>query len=367
MGNRLAPPVAIAFMHAFETSFLSTLTETPVFYARYIDDIIGVWTYGVDRLTHFFNMMNSHHPSIRLTIDHTGTAGKLAFLDTLITVSPSGAYTTELYFKPMTAPIILHYTSAHPMSTKKAVLNAEIQRAIRVSSNGPTTERSLQAITDLFTQNGYPEDIVRRSIMTNTPKFQQHNRKCKKNKKEQRTVYMRLPYINETVVRRVNGILRGSKAPIRPVWINDHSLGKILISSALINPPCPSGNKHCHTCANGLQGKCNTKNVIYKITCKLCETEQRSQCYIGECTRPVRYRFNEHLSDARLRKQDTPLGEHILDSHTDLASSTINNAFRIEILDSGKDCAEVKIRESIHIRNLKPSLNVMQSSWPLTH
>ena len=34
--------------------------------------------------------------------------------------------------------------------------------------------------------------------------------------------------------------------------------------------------------------------------------------YVGECTRPVRYRFNEHLSDARLRKTDTPLGEHIV-------------------------------------------------------
>ena len=45
----------------------------------------------------------------------------------------------------------------------------------------------------------------------------------------------------------------------------------------------------------------------------------------------------------------------------------INNTFRIDILDRGKDCAEVKIRESLHIRKLKPSLNTMQSSWPLTH
>ena len=52
MGNRLAPPVAIAFMHVFETTFLSRLTETPLFYVRYINDILGVWTHGIDRLTH---------------------------------------------------------------------------------------------------------------------------------------------------------------------------------------------------------------------------------------------------------------------------------------------------------------------------
>lgn len=70
-------------------------------------------------------------------MEHTEHTGKLAFLDTLITVHPSGTYSTELYFKPMTAPIILHYTSAHPKSTKKAVLNAEIQRII-----GPAYKRT---------------------------------------------------------------------------------------------------------------------------------------------------------------------------------------------------------------------------------
>ena len=177
---------------------------------------------------------------------------------------------------------------------------------------------------------------------------------------------MRLPYINETIVHRVNGILRGQKAPIKPVWINGNSLQKRLISSALISPPCPAGNKTCHTCENGLQGNCIIKNAIYKITCKPCEAQQHDESYVGECTRPVRYRFNEHLSDARLRRLDTPLGEHTLQSHPDLSNAEVNKSFRIEIIDRGKDCADVKIKESIHIRNLKPSLNTMQSSWPLS-
>ena len=367
MGNRLAPPVAIAFMHAFETSVLASLVNVPMFYVRYIDDILGVWTHGLDRLNHFFNCMNNHNPSIRFTMEHTEATGKLAFLDTLITVHPSGTYTTELYFKPMTAPIVLNYTSAHPMSTKRAMLNSEIKRAIRVSSDKQTTERSLDTINRLFTQNGYPGELIRRAIKNNKYKDNTKTRKSTKTTNQNTAqIHMRLPYINETIVRRVNGILRASKAPIRPVWINDNSIQKTLVSSALISPPCPSGNKKCHTCGNGLHGKCNTKNVVYKVTCKSCEAEQRNQCYIGECTRPVRYRFNEHLSDARLRKLDTPLGEHTLHHHTDLSNTDINNSFRIEILDRGKDCAEVKIKESIQIRNLKPSLNTMQSSWPLT-
>ena len=81
----------------------------------------------------------------------------------------------------------------------------------------------------------------------------------------------------------------------------------------------------------------------------------------------VHMSVNEHLGDARLRRLDTPLGEHILKFHTDISSNEVNNAFRIEILSVDRDVAEVKIDESIHIRNMSPTLNTMSSSWPLVH
>ena len=90
------------------------------------------------------------------------------------------------------------------------------------------------------------------------------SRNSKNANKNTSQIYMRLPYINETIVRRVNGILRSSKAPIKPVWINKNSLQKRLVSSALIQPPCPSGNKKCHTCEHGWRmpygrcGRCHT-------------------------------------------------------------------------------------------------------------
>ena len=178
---------------------------------------------------------------------------------------------------------------------------------------------------------------------------------------------MRLPYIDETTVNRVNGILRRSGTTLKVAWTSRPTLGIRLINSALSKPPCPAGHKHCHTYENGLKGKCSQKNVVYKITCEFCETEGRKEFYIGESTRPIRHRFNEHLSDARLRKMDTPLGEHILDCHRNKSNADINYSFHIEILKTGRDCADIKIAESVQIRNLKPTLNTMRSSWPLVH
>ena len=87
--------------------------------------------------------------------------------------------------------------------------------------------------------------------------------------------------------------------------------------------------------------------------------------YIGESTRPVRLRFNEHLSNARLRKSETPFGEHVKLFHDQLEENIINKSFSIEILSTNRDCADLKIDESIKIRNLNPPMNTMTSSWPL--
>lgn len=366
MGSRVAPPVAITFMHILETGFMSTLNFTPELYIRYIDDILGVWTHGINRLNHFFNCINAYNRSISFTLESTFHTGQLPFLDTLITLYPTGEYTTELYFKPMTAPIILHYTSAHPMSTKRAVLNGELKRALRVSSDQQAIDRSVQRIKNLFEQNGYPASVLDKAIKNNFCKRVKNKIHSNVSKSGQET-YMRLPYIDEDVVRRVNGILKRSGTSLKVAWTSGPTLGQKLITSAFSKPPCPAGQKRCHTCENGLKGKCTKKNVVYKITCKICSTNGHKEFYIGESTRPIRYRFNEHLSDARLRRPDTPLGDHIADTHLNASNIEINSGFNIEILSEGRDCAEIKITESICIRNLQPTLNVMRSSWPLVH
>ena len=198
-----------------------------------------------------------------------------------------------------------------------------------------------------------------------------HRRPPKKSSQSNRSkaaeTYIRLPYVNEDVVRRVSGILRKSGTTLKVAWTSGPTLGQKLITSAFSKPPCPAGQRHCHACESGLKGSCTKRNVVYKITCMMCRTNGRSEFYIGESTRPVRYRYNEHLGDARLRKTDTPLGEHIIDCHFGASNSDINSGFSIEILSSGRDCAEIKITESIHIRNLRPTLNIMRSSWPLVH
>ena len=147
------------------------------------------------------------------------------------------------------------------MSTKRAVLNGELKRALRVSSDQQAIDRSVQRIKNLFEQNGYPASVLDKAIKNNFCKRVKNKIHSNVSQSGQET-YMRLPYIDEDVVRRVNGILKRSGTSLKVAWTSGPTLGQKLITSAFSKPPCPAGQKRCHTWENGLKGKCTKKNVV---------------------------------------------------------------------------------------------------------
>ena len=160
------------------------------------------------------------------------------------------------------------------------------------------------AIRELFLLNGYPTTLISKTIRNCLRPSHKHTRRASDQ------FYIRLPYIDETLTNRVTAAIRSSKAPIKISWTNASTLKKLLVTSALAPPPCPSGHKRCHTCDNGLAGRCATRMAVYKISCRACANAGTQATYIGQSRRPIRVRFNEHLGDARLRRPDTGLGEH---------------------------------------------------------
>ena len=73
-----------------------------------------------------------------------------------------------------------HYTSAHPMSTKRTVLNSEIKRVIKVSSDNQARHRSKHRVNTLFEHNGYPTAMLDKSIKNNLHKRTYHTNLRKK-------------------------------------------------------------------------------------------------------------------------------------------------------------------------------------------
>ena len=180
--------------------------------------------------------------------------------------------------------------------TKRSVLYSQLLRAKRLGSNPAAKDRGMDKITTLFSENGYPNKLIQRTrhrVTTRNAPAPTGN-KTDKQHTEQDT-FISLPYIDETLARRVHATVKTSKLPVRLAWKSGKTLSSILTRSALEPPPCPAGNRTCHTCQAGLAGKCHTKNVIYHITCTHCP--DNTTTYIGETRRSVRERYREHLRD----------------------------------------------------------------------
>ena len=260
----MAPPLAIIFMDSLERQFNNTAAHKPDIYIRYIYDVLGVWTNGSDNLRLYLQHINNAHPSIRFTIETTEDGGSIPFLDTKLTVEPTGRYTTELYIKPLSAGIIMHANSAQPWKAKRAVLYSQIQRAIRLSSSQDACQRSIERIKELFSNNGYNTKTINNAI--DSCKNQGNRRNAAKTSRTR----MILPFIDDKLAGTVQAVIRGSgPGGLGVTWTNDNTIKRLLVRSALKPPPCPGGAR-CHACAAGLQGRCHTSGVVYQLWHVLC-------------------------------------------------------------------------------------------------
>ena len=351
MGSRVAPPLAIIFMGALEERYNTTSTTKPAIYMRYVDDVFGVWTDGPASLQAYFNHINGAHPSINFTMENTETSGSIPFLDTKITVEPTGKYTTELYIKPTSSGIILHANSAQPWRTKRAVLESQVTRAIKLSSDEKAKDRSIGLIQNLFTTNGYSKKTINKTV------HRVLNRAPRPGRKSTSSARIVLPFIDDKLTSTIQGIVRNTWPDLGIAWSNTNTIRRNLVRSALTPPPCPGG-KRCHACAAGIGGKCPTKSVIYELRCTLCQ-----KTYIGETGRRIRLRYNEHLNDAKNQRQDTPWGEHFRQEHSNITPDS--KTIAVKILQRANDQRDRKIAESLHIRRLRPDLNTNIASWSI--
>ena len=256
----------------------------------------------------------------------------------------------------MASPVIIHFRSALPMSTKKNTVRSQMLRAIRVSSPGLPRARSLQIIEDLFIKNGYPPHLVKR-LRAETLRGRPSG--STRSEPSPSPVYLALPFIDDALCRRVEGIIKASHLNVRVAWRGGPNIKHHLVRSAHCPVPCPGGGKQCGCCAAGLRGKCHQKNVVYRMDCQLCP--QNASFYVGETRRSVRLRYNEHIRDAK-NKTDTPFGLHQR-QHPSVQLNSSNVS--IQILHVCKDGPDRKIWESLYIRELKPPLNTQTSSWPI--
>ena len=106
--------------------------KQPLFYFRYIDDIIGIWEHTEEELNEYVRVANSIHQNISLTL--RASRNQIEFLDVMLKIDSQNILSTTLFEKPSNAFLYLHNSSNHPNHTKKKIAYGLALRAKKICS-----------------------------------------------------------------------------------------------------------------------------------------------------------------------------------------------------------------------------------------
>ena len=274
MGKRWAPSYANLFMAEWEREVLPLCPLKPIFYKRFLDDIFIIWTYNLDQFNDFFQILNNHHPAVKLTSEISDS--HLNFLDTTVFKSTNIHQTHKLdikvFFKTTDTHQLLHKSSFHPKHTFAGIIKSQVLRFNRICTRKEDFEAACKIVFDKLRERGYTKRFLRQ-IKNNT----------------------------------LLGIEHASITPLQPFqqFGARACLNTKCGTCKYLKPTNSFSNKHNHkTFPITSLLTCESKNIIYLISCQKCHLQ-----YIGETNNTVRDRLNGHLSDIR-RNTDKPVARH---------------------------------------------------------
>ena len=343
MGLPLGPTFANVFMCFHEKVWLSSCPAefAPVFYRRYVDDCFILFK---DR-THadlFLNFLNNKHRCIKFTMEKE-TNGSLPFLDVLVR-KEDGRLETSVYRKPSFSGLGTSFFSSVSKALKFSAISSAIFRAYHISSSYASLHLELERITIFFTENGFPSrtvhSFIRRFLSTryktrppsfDVPKLDR---------------YFPLPYFgaeSEKMKREVISLLTKVYPFLNPriVLRNPFSVSTFFKYKDRLP-------------------KCCQSSVVYEFSCASCGAS-----YVGSTLRNLHSRIQQHLGKSvRTGKfltnpDPSPIRDHSLSCDTPVRSDNFS------ILGKTSSPLDLRILESLHIFDRRPSLNNMSSSFAL--
>ncbi len=202
-------------------------------------------------------------PALRFTCESEEN-NKLPFLDVLVEKS-GNAFLTSVYRKSTFTGEYISWKSFNPSRQKLNLISCLVLRAVKICSPSKLPDE-LSKITKIFTDLGYPDDLVRNTMKRATVVKERRNQ-------VDDFVYLRLPYIGP-----ISEVFRKQLSKAVESCYENVKLRTIFSTRTLFNGPPKD-----RTPSLDLQ------NVIYKFVCR-CDS-----VYVGRTTHRLQKRIKEHV------------------------------------------------------------------------
>jgi len=391
MGTAMAPNYANLFMSNFEDKFIFNRNTKPIYYRRYIDDLLLIWKDTEEELTDFKDHLNNCHPTIKFTFETSPT--EVTYLDINIVKENHSLY-VKPYFKATNTFSYLQKSSYHPKFTFKGIYRGENVRILRNCTKQTDYETTMDFIKGKFSvrgyatldlpvipfseRNNYLKKIHTTSQTSNKPltivsKFDINKkfvRACKDNwelfsvnSDTRKHLYQKL--VQHTFVNHRN---LKQRLPSNKLAISVPTDLQIHPSPIITTRQYPTKNIICRredcACCSQLKGSarvisyqtqvsfnitniyaCDSVCVIYLLECVHCYKQ-----YVGETSTTLRARMRRHRNMAN-QATNRPLYHHLKEH-----KQTFANTYKLSILDRITNTTTRKAKEMWFIQQFKTKI-----------
>ncbi len=269
MGFRSAPKLADIYASKLEQSVLSRTQNPPHTWYRFLDDIFGLYQHSMADFQQLLEQLNSYHQAIKFTA--TIDQNQIVFLDTMVSkghnYQAKNILDVKVNFKTTDTHSLLHFDSYHPPACFKGILKSQILRFRRICNNITDTHAAIDTLFSVLHTRGYPQNLtsnIRHTTLANfLPKFD------------------------------------GSVTPCNTRTCKLHNL-YLSLDNKILSP----NNTLIPTIGHFT---CDTTNIIYAVTCTICNLT-----YVGQTSNSARTRLHTHTSNIRCHRS-TILSDHVND------------------------------------------------------
>jgi len=373
MGKTFAPNLANLYLVDFDLQALTGFRINPLELFRFLDDIFFLWPGSIDDLKEYENFLNSLIPDIKVTLNYHES--EISFLDTTVFKHTDNGITTlqtRVFFKETDTHQLLHRSSFHPKHTFKGILKSQVLRFKRLCSFKIDYDKACATLFQSLRKRGYCYRLLRKTKLNVWHDYRPNNTNSNRdNNKPMLPIVIPYNPLSERLVREWRKLMlhddNFKDFRIIAAFSRNRNLGELL---ELRRPKHKTNtgeqagsrrcnSKHCKTCIHINVTKkytststrrqynivrsfdCKSSNIIYLITCNLCNKQ-----YVGETQRKLSDRLTDHRSNIRTHK-NTPIANHFnLPQHSikNLSITPIDSITAQEFVDFRDDRQKIKKR-----------------------
>ena len=365
MAKKIDPKI-LALAEKYQTEGESALQ----FFRRFLDDCKLVWRGTAAKLHEFFTELNTLHPTLKFTMEHTASkhpgdecdcphVTSVPFLDTSCS-NVNGKIITDLFRKETDRNQYLLPSSCHPNHVTNNIPFSLALRIVRICTTPESREKRFEELKGMLLERDYPIKIINMAIerARKIPR-KEALKKVERNKNEaDRIVFVvlydpRLPSIPAIVNRHWRVMCQDPylkkvyPAPPLVAFRRQRNIREKLIRAKVPAPPSRPkrvipGMKRCGRCINcpyiktgstvkSLASRheveltesfdCQTSNIVYLIECRKENCSARQ--YIGKTTDPLTKRFGAHRGYVRNKLLAKATGAHFNQPGHSMSDMTI--------------------------------------------